>query len=120
MKVCKAAVVIMVLAFSSVLWAQGVSKASLNFSVNKAATLRCRISQTTAGPWHLTLLAMNASRHIIFNYLYSVRTNVKKSMNECHSWMTAVKKKQKAMIRLKKAAPRLRKEQTEAQTWSHR
>lgn len=115
MQVCKTAVVVMALTFSSVLWAQGVSKGSLAFAVNKATTLRCRITRTTAGPWHLTVLARDASRHIIFNYLYSVRQNVKKSMNECHAWMTAVKKKQKVAKRLKTNAPRLRKKQTEAQ-----
>ncbi len=120
MKVCKKAVIVMVLAFSSVLWAQGVSKASLNFAVNKAATLRCRIRQSSHGPWLLTVLARNTSRHIIFNYLYSVRPDVKKSMKECQAWMKAVKKKQKVAKRLKKTAPQLRKRQAEAQNWSHK
>lgn len=103
MKVFKTAMVMMVLTFSSILWAQGVSKASLDFPVVKASKFRCTIQQTSTGLWDLTVLAKDASRHIIFNYLYSVHPEVKKSMNDCHAWLKAVKKKAIEEARLKQS-----------------
>lgn len=98
MKVFKAAMVMMVLTFSSVLWAQGVAKSSLNFAADQAAKLHCTIQQqASSGLWDLTVKADDADGHVIFNYLYSVHPNVKKSMNDCHAWISAVNKKKAAM-----------------------
>lgn len=98
MKALGATVVICVLKFSSVLWAQGVSKGSLDLSPARAAKFRCAIQQKSTGMWDLKVLAIDASHRIIFDYLYSVRPNIKKSMDDCSAWLKAVKKKKKAAV----------------------
>lgn len=108
MKVFKGAVIVIVLTFSSVLWAQSVSKASLNFAASQTAKFGCSIrQQESSGLWDLAVVAKDSSNHIIFNYLYSVRPNIKKSMDDCHAWMKAAREKLDMETRSKQPAGRV-------------
>lgn len=96
MKVVLAGTVIWILTLSPLLWGKGVSKSSLNFAVNKSAKLHCNIKQSSRGPWYLRVVAEDSNNHPLFNYLYSVRKNIKNSMQDCNAWLKAVKKHMKS------------------------
>lgn len=95
MKVIVAGTIIMVLILTSVLWAKGVPKSSLAFNVKEANRIRCRISPSDLGGWNLTVLAQNSHKHLIMDFLYSVRKHMKASMQDCRTWMKAVKEAKK-------------------------
>lgn len=93
MKVIVTGILIMVLTLSSGLWAKRVPKSSLNFETGKVAKLRCDITQTQRGSWHLRVVAKNSSMHPIFDFLYSVRKHLNAAQKDCSAWISAVNKK---------------------------
>ena len=90
MRVIVAGTAIMVLMLSSVLWGKGVSKSSLDFAVMDSARLRCNIHQSSVGAWYLRVMAEDANKNSIFDYLYSVRRDLKTSKRDCKAWLKAV------------------------------